>query len=81
MRSLISPRFALQLSAALCLAAPLAPVQAAEVTIKRDEYGTAHVYADQVYGVFYGYGHAIAQDRLYQLDIARLSTQGQVAQA
>ncbi|WP_310272322.1 penicillin acylase family protein [Pseudomonas sp. 3296] len=53
--------------------------QTADVTFKRDEYGTAHVYVNEVYGVFYGY--AIAQDRLYQLEIPRLRTQGRVAQA
>nr|WP_256594866.1 penicillin acylase family protein [Pseudomonas sp. OV226] len=39
----------------------------------------AHVYVNEVYGVFYGY--AIAQDRLYQLEISRLRTQGRVVQA
>lgn len=81
MRTLIPSRFALKLSIVLFLGAPLVPAQAADVTIKRDEYGTAHVYASEVYGVFYGYGYAIAQDRLYQLEISRLSTQGRVAQA
>ncbi|KQN42271.1 penicillin amidase [Pseudomonas sp. Leaf48] len=81
MRTLMPSRFALQLSTLFFLGVPLVPAQAADVTIKRDEYGTAHVYASEVYGVFYGYGYAIAQDRLYQLEISRLSTQGQVAQA
>ena len=81
MRSLLSPRLAMPLCAVLVLGAPLVPAQAGDVTIKRDEYGTAHVYANEVYGVFYGYGYAIAQDRLYQLEMSRRSTQGQVAQA
>ncbi len=41
-----------------------------KVTIKRDSYGVPHVYADSVYGIFYGYGYAIAQDRLFQIEIA-----------
>lgn len=77
MNYLLPSRFALRLSTVLLLAVPLA--QAADVTIKRDAYGTPHVYASEVYGLFYGYGYAIAQDRLYQLEISRLSTQGQVA--
>ncbi len=48
--------------------------------IVRDNYGTAHVYADTVFKLFYGYGYAVAQDRLFQMDMARRSTQGQVAE-
>ncbi len=55
-------------------------LSAAEVTIIRDEHGTPHVYAENTYGVFYGYGYSIAQDRLYQMEMARRSTQGRVAE-
>ncbi|WP_424625259.1 penicillin G acylase [Achromobacter marplatensis] len=51
-----------------------------QVTIRRDEYGMPHVYASTVYGVFYGYGYAVAQDRLFQMEMARRSTQGKVAE-
>ena len=50
-----------------------------EITIKRDSYGTPHIYADTTYGLFYGYGYAIAQDRLFQLEMAKRSAQGNVA--
>jgi len=50
------------------------------VTIRRDEYGMPHVYAGTVYGLFYGYGYAVAQDRLFQMEMARRSTQGRVAE-
>ena len=50
-----------------------------KIRIVRDNYGTAHVYADTVYDLFYGYGYAVAQDRLFQMEMARRSTQGQVA--
>ena len=50
------------------------------VTIIRDDYGVPHVYADTVHGLFYGYGHAIAQDRLFQMEMAKRSTQGRVAE-
>jgi len=50
-----------------------------EVTIKRDTYGVPHVYAETVYGLFYGYGYAVAQDRLFQMEMAKRSTQGRVA--
>ncbi|KNE26612.1 penicillin G acylase [Achromobacter spanius] len=53
---------------------------ARQVTIRRDGYGMPHVYANTVYGIFYGYGYAVAQDRLFQMEMARRSTQGQVAE-
>lgn len=42
---------------------------AGKVTIRRDAYGMPHVYADTVYGIFYGYGYAVAQDRLFQMEM------------
>ena len=51
-----------------------------QVTIRRDGYGMPHVYANTVYGIFYGYGYAVAQDRLFQMEMARRSTQGRVAE-
>lgn len=53
---------------------------AREIQIKRDTFGTAHVYADSVYGLFQGYGYVVAQDRLFQLEMARRTSQGTVAQ-
>lgn len=50
------------------------------VTIRRDAYGVPHVYANSEFGLFYGYGHAVAQDRLFQMEMARRSTQGTVAE-
>lgn len=51
-----------------------------EVKIVRDEYGMPHIYADDTYRLFYGYGYVVAQDRLFQMEMARRSTQGQVAE-
>ena len=50
------------------------------VRLVRDNFGVAHVYADEIYGLFFGYGYAIAQDRLFQMEMARRSTQGTVAE-
>ncbi|MDR5903394.1 penicillin acylase family protein [Halomonas icarae] len=55
------------------------PAAAAEVTIEWSQAGTPHVFADDNYGLFMGYGYAIAQDRLFQLEMTRRSTQGHVA--
>lgn len=51
-----------------------------QVTIKRDTYGVPHIYAQKVYGLFFGYGYAIAQDRLFQLEMIKRSTQGRVSE-
>jgi penicillin amidase len=50
------------------------------VTIKRDSWGTPHVYASSVYGLYYGYGYAVAQDRLFQMEMARRTFTGRVAE-
>lgn len=51
-----------------------------EVVIKRDSYGTPHIYASDTYSLYYGYGYALASDRLYQLEILKYSTQGRVSE-
>lgn len=59
---------------------PHVATKIAEVSIIRDEYGTPHIYADEVYSLFYGYGYSVAQDRLFQMEMAKRSTQGTVAE-
>ncbi|ASP48221.1 penicillin acylase family protein [Cognaticolwellia beringensis] len=51
-----------------------------DVKILRDEYGTPHIYADSTHDLFYGYGYSVAQDRLFQMEMAKRSTQGSVAE-
>jgi len=51
-----------------------------QVRVVRDNFGVPHVYADDVFGLYYGYGHSVAQDRLYQMEMTRRSTQGRVAE-
>lgn len=48
--------------------------------IYRDSYGVPHVYANTVYGLFYGYGYAIATDRLFQMEMAKRAVEGTVAE-
>jgi penicillin G amidase len=50
------------------------------VTIKRDTYGVPHVYANTVRGLFYGFGYSVAQDRLFQMEMAKRSVLGTVAE-
>lgn len=52
----------------------------AKVTIKRDDYGVPHVYADNTFDLFRGYGYVVAQDRLFQMEMSRRSTQGRVSE-
>lgn len=51
------------------------------VTIYRDNFGTPHVVADSNRGVFYGYGYAVATDRLFQMEMLKRTTQDRVAEA
>lgn len=50
------------------------------VTIIRDSYGVPHVFSNSLEGLFYGYGYALAQDRLYQLEILRRIATGTVSE-
>ncbi|WP_168199726.1 penicillin acylase family protein [Citricoccus sp. SGAir0253] len=51
-----------------------------DVTIKRDGYGVPHVYADTTFDLFYGYGYVVAQDRLFQMEMARRAVLGTSAE-
>jgi len=51
-----------------------------QVVIKRDQYGVPHIYAQTTHGIFYGYGYSIAQDRLFQIEMARRGGQGLTAE-
>ena len=54
--------------------------EAKEVTIIRDNYGIPHVFGSSMAEVFYGYGYALAMDRLYQLEILRRTYYGEIAE-
>src|SRR5512139_3001540 len=51
-----------------------------ETKIYRDNYGVPHVYAKDTYGLFYGYGYAIATDRLFQMEMSRRTVLGTVSE-
>lgn len=50
------------------------------VTILRDQYGMPQVFANDLYGVYYGYGYALAEDRLFQIEMLKRTAQGRVAE-
>src|SRR5438045_309638 len=41
------------------------------VRIERDDWGIPHVFAESNDDLFFGFGYATAQDRLFQLDYLR----------
>lgn len=50
------------------------------VRIVRDRSGTPHVYAETARDLFLGYGFALAQDRLWQIDYYRRRALGRLAE-
>lgn len=50
------------------------------VTIQRDSYGVPHVFASSTRALYHGFGYAVAEDRLYQLEIAKRTGKGTVAE-
>ncbi len=75
------PAFAAFLvSALLALFAPGAALARSEVEIVRDNWGVPHVYADDTYGLYAGFGYAVATDRLFQMEMSKHSVLGAVSQ-
>jgi penicillin G amidase len=52
----------------------------AGVHIKRDSWGVPHIYAETAHDLFYGYGYAVAQDRLFQIEMSKRSVNGTVSE-
>jgi penicillin amidase len=50
------------------------------VRIVRDAYGVPSVTGDNAYALWWGAGYAIAQDRLFELELFRRATQGHLAE-
>ncbi|MBM3971205.1 MAG: penicillin acylase family protein [Planctomycetes bacterium] len=52
----------------------------AAVTIERDRWGIPHIFADNHRDLFFGFGYAMAQDRLFQMDYLRRKGLGRLAE-
>ena len=50
------------------------------VEITRDVWGIPHIYAEDEADLFFGFGYAMAQDRLFQLDWLRRKGAGRLAE-
>jgi len=52
----------------------------ANAEILRNKWGIPHIYAERDEDLFFGYGYAMAQDRLWQLDYLRRKAMGQLSE-
>jgi penicillin amidase len=50
------------------------------VEIRRDRWGVPHIFAESDGDLFFGFGYATAQDRLFQLDHWRRKARGRLAE-
>jgi acyl-homoserine lactone acylase PvdQ len=50
------------------------------VEIFRDDFGVPHISAETDHGLFVGFGYAVAQDRLWQLEANRRAARGLLAE-
>lgn len=78
---LLARRTAISFTGALLLIWVLlvATAWAENVKIVRDEYGVPHVYANTDEALFFGQGYAMAEDRLFQLEMCRLAASGKLS--
>jgi penicillin amidase len=52
----------------------------APVQILRDGQGVPHIYAEDAPDLFFGLGYAMAQDRLFQMDLYRYTASGRLSE-
>src|SRR5438045_101898 len=50
------------------------------VTVLRDRWGVAHIYAQNQHDLFFAQGFVAAQDRLFQMELWKRSGQGRLAE-
>ena len=53
---------------------------AGEIEIIRDEFGVAHIYAQNTNDVLFGQGFVHAQDRLWQMEVNRRAARGRLSE-
>jgi len=58
----------------------IAPDKSRFIRIWHDESGMPHVVADDLYGVYYGYGYCLGRDRMFQLEVLRRSSAGTLSE-
>jgi penicillin G amidase len=50
------------------------------VTVLRDRWGVAHIYAENERDLFFAQGFVVSQDRLFQMELWKRSGQGRLAE-
>ncbi|MGH9734943.1 MAG: penicillin acylase family protein, partial [Candidatus Acidiferrales bacterium] len=50
------------------------------VTVLRDRWGVAHIYAQDQHDLFFAQGFVVSQDRLFQMELWKRSGQGKLAE-
>ena len=55
-------------------------VDGEEAIIERDSFGVPHIFAPSNRSLFVAYGYAVAQDRLWQLELNRRAARGRLAE-
>src|ERR1700740_2108716 len=50
------------------------------VTVLRDRWGVAHIYAETQHDLFFAQGYVVSQDRLFQMELWKRSGQGRLAE-
>jgi penicillin amidase len=70
----------LWLSAGLAVLPVTAATAGSTVEIIRDDWGVPHVYSEDVYGLYAGFGYAVAEDRLFQMEMSKRSVLGTVSE-
>ena len=50
------------------------------VTVLRDHWGVAHIYAQNQHDLFFAQGYVVSQDRLFQMELWKRSGQGRLAE-
>lgn len=50
------------------------------VTVLRDQWGVAHIFAQDQHDLFFAQGYVVSQDRLFQMELWKRSGQGRLAE-
>lgn len=67
-------------SAALTFLLGAPAIADSKFDIVRDSWGVPHIYSSDVFGLYAGFGYAVAQDRMFQMEMARRAVAGEVAE-
>lgn len=72
--------FLLVAAVGVLLSVGFATAAAPDAKIVRDNYGVPHIYAETLEGLFFGFGYAAAQDRLFQMEMFRRTFWGRLSE-